>query len=252
MLILASETAIIISVPTGHHLQMQTTFAKIFDQYDQELPTPIHVDLLAKYLSGYDKTEKEYILQGFSKGFTVFSAISDTQVQCRNLQSALLRPGIVAEKIQTELGAGRFAGPFYHPPLPKFHVSPLGLCPKKEPNKFRVIHHLSYPKGGSVNDFISSEYSSVQYSRIQDAISAIKMYQSDVYLAKCDIEMAYRNLPLSPNEYHKFGFIWDNQFYYDKCLAMGCASSCQIFERLSTSLEWIGQNRYSRGCCCIF
>jgi hypothetical protein len=147
MLILASETAIIISVPTGHHLQMQTTFAKIFDQYDQELPTPIHVDLLAKYLSGYDKTEKEYILQGFSKGFTVFSAISDTQVQCRNLQSALLRPGIVAEKIQTELGAGRFAGPFYHPPLPKFHVSPLGLCPKKEPNRLRMIHHLSYPKG---------------------------------------------------------------------------------------------------------
>jgi hypothetical protein len=71
MLILASETAIIISVPTGHHLQMQTTFAKIFDQYDQELPTPIHVDMLAKYLSGYDKTEKGYILQGFSKGFTV-------------------------------------------------------------------------------------------------------------------------------------------------------------------------------------
>ena len=120
MLILASETAIIISFPTGHHLQMQTTFAKIFDQYDQELPTPIHVDLLAKYLSGYDKTEKEYILQGFSKGFTVFSAISDTQVQCRNLQSALLRPGIVAEKIQTELAAGRFAGSFDHPLFQNF------------------------------------------------------------------------------------------------------------------------------------
>jgi hypothetical protein len=51
-----------------------------------------------------------------------------------------------------------------------------------------MIHHLSYPKGVSVNDFISPEYSSVQYTRIQDAISAIKMYQSDVYLAKCDIE----------------------------------------------------------------
>jgi hypothetical protein len=54
------------------------------------------------------------------------------------------------------------------------------------------------PKGGSVNDFISPEYSSVQYTRIEDAISAIKMCQSDAYLAKCDIEMAYRNLPLSP------------------------------------------------------
>ena len=75
MLILAAETAIIIFVPTGHHLQMQTSFAKIFDQ---ELPTPIQVDLLAKYLSDYNKTEKEYTLHGFSEGFTVFSAISDT------------------------------------------------------------------------------------------------------------------------------------------------------------------------------
>jgi hypothetical protein len=150
MLILASETVIIMFVPTRHHLQMQTTFAKIFDQYDQELPTPIQVDLLAKYLSGYDKAEKRYILQGFSKGFTVFSAISDTQLQCRNLQSALLRTGIVAEKIQTELAAGRFAGPFDHHPLPKFHVSPLGLCPKKEQNKLRMIHHLSYPKKGGL------------------------------------------------------------------------------------------------------
>ena len=87
----------------------------------------------------------------------------------------------------------------------------------------------------------------MQYTRIQDAISAIKMYQSDVYLAKCDIEMAYRNSLLSPTEYHKFGFIWDNQSYYDKCLAMGCASFCQIFERFSTSLEWIGQTQIPEG-----
>jgi hypothetical protein len=110
-----------------------------------------------------------------------------------------------------------------------------------------MIQHLSYTKGGTVNDFISPEYCSVQYTRIQDAISAIKMCQSDVYLAKCDIEMAYRNLPLSPSEYYKFGFNWDNQFFNDKCLAMGCASVCQIFERFGTSLEWIGQKQMPEG-----
>ena len=30
-------------------------------------------------------------------------------------------------------------------------------------------------------------------------------------------------------------------FYYDKCLPMGCASSCAIFEKFSTALEWIGR-----------
>ena len=31
---------------------------------------------------------------------------------------------------------------------------------------------------------------------------------------------------------------WRGSYYYDKCLPMG-ASSCQIFESLSTSLQWI-------------
>ena len=51
--------------------------------------------------------------------------------------------------------------------------------------------------------------------------------------------MAYRHLPLKPEEYHLFGFRWNSLYYYDKCLPMGCASSCQIFERLSTGLHWI-------------
>ncbi|CAJ0941654.1 unnamed protein product [Ranitomeya imitator] len=31
-------------------------------------------------------------------------------------------------------------------------VSPLGVIPKKEPNSFHMIHHLSYPKGCRVDD----------------------------------------------------------------------------------------------------
>jgi hypothetical protein len=69
----------------------------------------------------------------------------------------------------------------------------------------------SIPKRYQTFQKSGPEYSSVQYTRIEDAISAIKMCQSDAYLAKCDIEMAYRNLPLSPTEYYKFGFNWDNQ-----------------------------------------
>lgn len=69
----------------------------------------------------------------------------------------------------------------------------------------------------------------------------IKQFKSPCYLAKYDIEMAYRNLLLSPSDYHLFGFKWNNLFYYDKFLAMGCSSACQIFERFSTALEWIGK-----------
>jgi hypothetical protein len=53
--------------------------------------------------------------------------------------------------------------------------------------------------------------------------------------------MAYRNLPLRMQEYHLFGFKWKQLYYFDKCLSMGCSSSCQIFERISSILHSIGQ-----------
>ena len=197
--------------------------------------------MFSAYLEGYDQLEADYLLNGFSKGFQIFSDLIYTNTCCRNLPSAVERPDIVTQKIEVEVASGRFMGPLVDPPFQNFQVSPIGLCPKKEPNKFRMIHHLSYPKGNSVNDHILPEMKSVNYTRIDDAISTIKLYDSPVYMAKCDIEMAYRNLPLSPSEYHKFGICWNGLYYFDKCLAMGCASACQIFERFSSALEWIGQ-----------
>ena len=110
-----------------------------------------------------------------------------------------------------------------------------------------MIHHLSYPKGGSVNDFIPVDFSAVQYTQVKDAIAGIKRFKAPCCLATCDIKMAHINLPLAPKDYHLFGFKWKQLYYYDKCLAMRCSSSCQIFERFSTALEWIAQRHRSKG-----
>ena len=80
-------------------------------------------------------------------------------------------------------------GPYTIPPaMAKFRVSPLGAVPKKAKGEFRMIHHLSYPEGESVNDFIPDEMSSVTYATIQDAISFIQCSRQPVYMAKVDIE----------------------------------------------------------------
>ena len=44
---------------------------------------------------------------------------------------------------------------------------------------------------------------------------------------------------MSPLDYPPLGIKWDNQYYFDRCLAMGLKSSCAIFEKFSTSLEWL-------------
>ena len=70
-----------------------------------------------------------------------------------------------------------------------FISSPLGVVPKKTPGEFRIIHHLSYLDGSSVNDFIPDvQFSSVQYASIGDAITVIKSLARGCYMAKTDIE----------------------------------------------------------------
>jgi len=209
---------------------------------DVKLPTPVNAEVLHSFLSkcNYDESETEYLVNGILNGFSVACVKKTFQDNCKNLKSALEFPHVVSEKICKELKDNKIAGPFFHKPLNKLHVSPIGICKKKERNKYRMIFHLSHPKGDSVNDFIAEEFSTVQYTRVSDAVSGIKSFESKCYMAKTDISNAYRNLPLKPEEYHLFGFKWNNLYYYDRCLPMGCSSSCQIFERFSTGLHGIG------------
>ena len=91
------------------------------------------------------------------------------------------------------------------PPFQSFCVSPLGLIPKKIPGDFRLIHHLSFPKGMSINDGIASENTHVQYARVSDAIKLIKRAGPGCYLAKTDIKSAFRIIPIHPNDYPLLG-----------------------------------------------
>jgi hypothetical protein len=68
----------------------------------------------------------------------------------------------------------RIARLFNNPPLENFTCSPLGLVPKSEHGKFRLIHYLSFPKGNSVNSNIPPENSVVQYDGIDTAIKSLK------------------------------------------------------------------------------
>lgn len=77
-------------------------------------------------------------------------------------------------KICKEIAAGRRAGPFKTRPFHPFCISPLGVVPKKTPGEFRLIHHLSYPRGSSLNDGIPPDHTSVSYATIADAIRHIK------------------------------------------------------------------------------
>ena len=77
-------------------------------------------------------------------------------------------------KIEGEVEKGRVAGPFDNIPFPNLRCSPIGLVPKKNPGEFRLIHHLSWPEGNSVNHHIDPTMASVKYASFDDAIKLIQ------------------------------------------------------------------------------
>jgi hypothetical protein len=96
-----------------------------------------------------------------------------------------------------EVRFGRVAGPFDLPPLPDFRCSPVGLVPKSEPGKFRFIHHLSWPRGASVNDGIGEEEARVSYTKFDTVVDKVMRLGHGALFAKADIQPFdnYRCIP---------------------------------------------------------
>ena len=212
------------------------------------LPTPINVQRLATWLKGYPRDKLNYLIEGFSQGFSLEYEGDRSPKLANNHKSALSSPDIVSQKIEREIAAGRVAGPFTRQPA-NLIVSPLGLVPKNS-GGFRLIHNLSYSNfvditAPSINEGISPDSCRVHYAGIDEAIVKVKECGRNCWLSKSDIKDAFKLVPIRPEDYHLQGFEWQGHYYYDKTLAMGCSISCRIFEAFSSALEWILVHKFN-------
>jgi hypothetical protein len=202
--------------------------------------SPINVPALIARLRSYPRRrDREILGVGFQLGFSigVEHAVDRNRVP-KNLASARSEPEVVRQKIAAEVAAGRFAGPFDQPPLEAMLFSPLGLVPKREIGKFRLIHHLSWPVGRGVNAAIPDSVAAVKYTKFDTVISKIKTFGTGTLLWKADIKDAFRLLPVRQADQRFLGFTFDEKFYLDLCLSFGLRSSCAIFEKFSKFLNF--------------
>ena len=63
-------------------------------------------------------------------------------------------------------------------------------------------------------------------------------------VAKLDISQAFHLLIVNPADFDLLGIMFEGKFYINKCLLMGCAISCSLFEKFSTFLHWLVQIKY--------
>ena len=202
--------------------------------------------ILNRLLCGYDENLRYYLVSGFAHGFHTGCVDLSPGDAAQNLPSCDQAPEIIDRYITTELQAGRLAGPFSHPCPSVVKISPIGLIPKKNPGEFRVIHHLSFPYGDSVNDHMPRAHTAVQYGSIDEAVSSLSKI-ADPFLAKTDIVNAFRIIPMAAADTAFLGLRWRDMIYTDQALPMGLGSSSHIFQTFSDALVWIAQDKFGAG-----
>ena len=61
------------------------------------------------------------------------------------------------------------------------------------------------------------------------------------YLAKTNIKNAFRII--QSDDDGLLGMHWKGSFYFDRCMSMGCASSCRTFKIFSTAVAWVARHK---------
>ena len=110
-----------------------------------------------------------------------------------------------------------------------------------------MIQHLSYPLGSSINSFIDPQLATVQYTFFDKVLGTISILYVIILvllillsklgkgteMARMDIVSAFRLLILHLDEFVLFGFRFQDNFYFQKALPMGCSAACALFEKFS-------------------
>ena len=210
----------------------------------------------------YDKVKAKFLIQGFRQGFSIgYQGPANRQSRSNNIP---FTKGVgdrqeMWQKIMTEVDANRVAGPFAQIPFASYIQSPIGLIPKHG-GKTRLIFHLSYnftqnPNDASLNHFTPKHMCSVHYNDLDYAVCCCLKTEArarsshtgsgSVYLAKTDLRMAFRMLPVKKEHWRWLVFkavdpqTGKTMYFVDKCLPFGASISCALFQKFSNALHHI-------------
>ena len=216
--------------------------------YLQTVSSPLVLANWAAALAGHsDRRFRHFILRGIAQGFRVgFNYASRACTSATsNMVSATEQAPVVQAYLEKEIALGRIVGPVgIHEAPPGCQVSPFGVIPKSsQPGKWRLIVDLSSPKGCSVNDGIEAELCSLCYLHMDEVIREMVRLGPASLMAKMNVELAYRIVPVSPADRLLLGMRWQGGIFFDIRLPFRLKSAPKIFSALADALQWILERR---------
>lgn len=107
---------------------------------------------------------------------------------------------------------------------------------------WRRIHHLSHPRGRSVNCNIPVEHGSLEYTSVDEAIALVLKRGKGCVLVKRDLSEAFRQISVSKADWWLLGFQWMGIYYMEKFLPSGLRTAPFIFDLFAKGLNWILMN----------
>jgi hypothetical protein len=214
--------------------------------YTYTVPQQINTTRLELLLQEHpNRTLVRWAIAGLKYGFRLGHSGERSDQVHDNLTSAAEKASILRENIMNELHKGRVFKLDKKPDAPLF-VSPLGVVPKPHLTKFCTINHMSFPEGKSVNSGIQSPELIAYYDRLALLANALRKLGPKSYMAKLDIEVAFRNLTVHPLDIGLQAFIFDGDLYLDLCLVFGCRASPAIFNAVAGLICWAARKQESR------
>ena len=158
-----------------------------------------------------DDIDRQFILDDLKNGFDIIHKNADPKpVLCENHRSA--QPGSplyteATKQMLHEIGMGNYE--VVSEPLDI--ISSLGVIEKPD-GGVRLIHDCSMPEGRAVNDYSTEEWHQ-KFARVDDAAALVT---EGCFMAKIDIQSAYRHVPISKHSQRVTGLRWQfgNKFIY--------------------------------------
>ena len=83
---------------------------------------------------------------------------------------------------------------------------------------------------------------SLSYISVDDIASVVLQLGRGALLAKMNVQSAYRNVPVHPDDRILLGMKWEGQLFVDTALPFGLRSAPKTFTAVADGLEWAAKH----------